>query len=75
MAFSDISKCYTLYPYINKPFKLALIKNHQEKGLHTPIKKQQDNEILHVWSDEYVAFPRRLPKYDWTGKIEPWMLI
>lgn len=74
-AYSDISQCYTLYPHITKPFKLALLKNHQEKGLHTPFKRPQDNEILHVWSDSYISFPSKTPKYDYTGKLESWTLI
>lgn len=75
VAFSDLKGCYTVYPHINKPFKLALIKNHQEKGLHNSIKIHPDNEILHVWSDEYTAFPKQLPKYSYSGRVEAWMLV
>lgn len=86
VAYADQQGCYTLYPHISPvsapisahasaQIKVALLKNHQEKGLHNAVKKPPDSEVLQEWSEEYTAFPASVPKYDYNGRVESWMML
>lgn len=66
-------KLFTVYnnlKNVNGDDKSCLCINRREVGLHVNSKGREDYcSLLDRWKDDFVSFPKRIAKLDWSGDV------
>ena len=73
MRYKVDHKLYTLHPNLQvlTPRPHSLATHRKEKGLHLSGKNRVKIDYnLKIWKDEFIKFPKKPKKYDWSARLE-----